>query len=157
MKQAIKWYETCKWKCRVDASACNNKQRQNNAQCKCDCKELIDKRICDKELIWKRSNCECDKLCDVGEHLDYKNCKCIKKDQLINWLKNVVKILIKNEMIHNGYKNIYSSCTVCIVLFAISFSIVIGISNVFIYFYWHLKKSNSNITNINPGTETITY
>ena len=20
----IKWYETCKWKCRLDASACNN-------------------------------------------------------------------------------------------------------------------------------------
>ena len=23
--------------------------------------------------------CECDKLCDVGEHLDYENCKCWKK------------------------------------------------------------------------------
>ena len=82
MKQDIKWCETCKWKCRVDASACNNKQRQNNAQCKYDCKELIDKRICNKELIWKPRNCECecDKLCDIGEHLDYKNCKCIKKD-----------------------------------------------------------------------------
>ena len=23
--------------------------------------------------------CECDKACDVGEYLDYKNCKCRKK------------------------------------------------------------------------------
>ena len=26
----IKWHETCKRKCRVDASVCNNKQRWNN-------------------------------------------------------------------------------------------------------------------------------
>ena len=23
--------------------------------------------------------CECDKVCDVGEYLDYENCKCRKK------------------------------------------------------------------------------
>ena len=33
--------------------------------------------------------------------------------------------------------------------------IVIGISGVFIYFRWYLKKSSSNITNINTGTKTI--
>ena len=34
----------------------------------------------DKESIWKPSNCECecDKSCDVGEYLDYENCKCKK-------------------------------------------------------------------------------
>ena len=26
----IKWHETCKCKCRLDASVCNNKQRWNN-------------------------------------------------------------------------------------------------------------------------------
>ena len=26
----IEWYETCKCKCRLDASVCNNKQRWNN-------------------------------------------------------------------------------------------------------------------------------
>ena len=42
---------------------------------------LIDKGICDKGFIWNPSNCECecDKTCDVGEYLDYKNCKCRKK------------------------------------------------------------------------------
>ena len=37
----------------------------------CVCKELIDKRICDKGLIWNPSicDCECDKLYDVGQYL----------------------------------------------------------------------------------------
>ena len=29
----IKWHETCKCKCRLDASVCNNKQRRNNDKC----------------------------------------------------------------------------------------------------------------------------
>ena len=37
----IKWHETCKCKCRLDASVCNNKQRWNNDKCRCECKELI--------------------------------------------------------------------------------------------------------------------
>ena len=44
----IKWHETCKCKCRLDASVCNNKQRWNNDKCRCECKELIDKGVCDK-------------------------------------------------------------------------------------------------------------
>ena len=38
--------------------------------------ELIDKAVCDKGYIWNPSNCECecDKSCDAGEYLDYKNC-----------------------------------------------------------------------------------
>ena len=48
----IKWHETCKYKCRLDASVCNNKQRWNNDKCRCECKELIDKSVCDKGSIW---------------------------------------------------------------------------------------------------------
>ena len=47
----IKWYETCKCKCRLDASVFNNKQRCNKDKCRCECKELIDKERCDKGLI----------------------------------------------------------------------------------------------------------
>ena len=43
--------------------------------------------MCDKGFTRNLSNCEleCDKLCDVGENLDYKNCKCRKKliDKLV--------------------------------------------------------------------------
>ena len=42
----IKWHETCKCKCRLDASVCNNKQRWNDEKCRCECKELIGKCVC---------------------------------------------------------------------------------------------------------------
>ena len=54
----------------------------SNDKCRCKCKELIDKGMCDKGFICNPSNCECecDKSCDVGEYLDYKNCK-YRKDR----------------------------------------------------------------------------
>ena len=74
----IKWHETCNCKCRLNASVCNNKQRWSDDKCRCGCKELIDKGVCDEGFIWNPSNyeCECDKSCNVGEYLDYENCKC---------------------------------------------------------------------------------
>ena len=56
-------------------------ERWNNDKCWCECKELIDKGICDKGFIWNPGNCECefDKSCDTGQYLDYKDCKCRNK------------------------------------------------------------------------------
>ena len=77
----IKSHETYKCKCRLDASVCNNKQRWNEDKCMYEYKELIDKGVCNKGFICNPSNCECecDKSCDIGEYLDYENCKCRKK------------------------------------------------------------------------------
>ena len=78
----IEWHETCKCKCRLDSSVSNNKERWNEDKCRCEYREeSIDKGRCDKEFLWNPSdcNCECDKSCDVGQYLDYKNCKCRKK------------------------------------------------------------------------------
>ena len=47
----IEWHKTCKFNCRLDASVCNNKQRWNEDKCRCECKELLDKGMCDKEFI----------------------------------------------------------------------------------------------------------
>ena len=47
----IKWHETCKCKCRLDASVFNNKQNRNEDKCRCECKELIDKGACNKGSI----------------------------------------------------------------------------------------------------------
>ena len=79
----IKWHETFRCKCRLDGSACNNKQRWNEDKCRCEYKELIDKGACNKWFIWSPSNCECEchKGCDVDEYIDYENCKYRK-----NWL-----------------------------------------------------------------------
>ena len=60
----IEWHETCKCKCRLDSSVCNNKQRENKDKCRCECREeLSGKERCDKGFIWNPSycNCECDK------------------------------------------------------------------------------------------------
>ena len=82
MKQGhIEQHGTCKCECKFGANAFNKKQRWNKNKCRCECKELIDKGVCDKGCIWNPSNCECecDKACDVGEYLDYENCKCRRK------------------------------------------------------------------------------
>ena len=119
----IEWHETCKSKCRLDASVCNNKQRWNNDKCRCECKELIDKGVCDKGYAWNPSNCECecDKSCDVGEYLDYKNCKCRNKlvDKLVEECTETVEEikLAKITLAENENKHKCSSCTLYIVFF----------------------------------------
>ena len=106
--------------------------------------------MCDKEFIWNPSNCECecDKSCDIGEYLDYKNCKCRKR--IIDELVEVCSENIDgNEMFYNEtldviplnvYKKVCSSCMVYIVLFVVFLITSISTCCVFIYFYWYLKK-----------------
>ena len=139
----IKWHETCKCECRLDLGVCNNKQRWNKDKCRCGCKELIDKGVCNKGFIWNPSNCECEcnKSCDIGEYLDYENCKCRKKlvHKLVEeCIKNVEETkLAENE---NEHENKCSSCIVYIVLFSLSFAINIGIGIYFVYSRRYLKK-----------------
>ena len=64
-KRYIKLHETCRCKCRLDASVYKKKQRSNEDKCRCECKESIE-----KGFIWNPYNCECDKSCDVAEYLD---------------------------------------------------------------------------------------
>ena len=47
----IKWRETCKCECRLDAIVCNDKQRWNKDKCRCGCKELIHKGVCDEDFF----------------------------------------------------------------------------------------------------------
>ena len=47
MKKHIGWHESCRCKCRLSASVCNNKQRRKKNKCRCEFKELIDKGSCD--------------------------------------------------------------------------------------------------------------
>ena len=108
---------------------------------------MIDKGVCDKGFMWNPSNCECgcDKACDVGEYLDYENCKCRKKlvDKLVDECTETVEevklakiTLAENE---NSYK--CSSCTVYTVLFWIFFIINVGgIGAYFVHFHGYLKK-----------------
>ena len=141
----IKWYETCKFICRLDAIVCNNKQRWNNDKCRCECKELIDKGVCDKGYAWNPSNCECecDKSCDVGEYLDYENCKCRKRlvDKLVDECdENIDEVKIVSES-----KNKFNSCILYIVLFSIFFTINVGIGAYFVY-YKYMKRNKKTVS-----------
>ena len=103
------WYKTCKCKCRLDVSVCNNKQRWNEDKCRCKCKELIDKGMCDKGFIWSPSNCQCAcyKSCDIGKYLDYKNCKCGKK--IVNKLvEECSENIDPNAMLYNETLDVIS-------------------------------------------------
>ena len=136
----IKWHETCKCICKLDAIVCNNKQRWNKNKCRCECKKLIDKGICDKEFIWNPSNCECecDKNCDIGEYLDYENCKCRKKlaDKLIDeCTKTTEETKLANITFTENENNYgHNSCVVCNVLIIVAFTIFTGITAYLVYY-----------------------
>ena len=107
--------------------------------------------MCDKGLIWNPSNCscECDKSCDIGKYLDYKNCH--GRGKIVGELVEVrSKNIDENEMVYNETFNILlndykcNSFTLYIVLFVAILGISVIIGSVFIYFYWYSKK---NITN----------
>ena len=111
--------------------------------------------MCDKRFIWNPSNCqcECDKACDVGEYLDYENCKCRKKlvDKLVDECTETVEEVKLAKITHAENENSYkcSSCSVYTVLFCIFFTINVGgIGAYFFYFHWYLKKMFTRETTI---------
>ena len=101
---------------------------------------MIDKYVCDKGFIWNESNCECecDKSCNVGEYLNYENCRCRKKivDKLVEECNETVdKVkLSKITSAEDENKHKCSSCTLYIVLFWIIFTINVGTGTCFVYY-----------------------
>ena len=114
--------------------------------CRCECKELIDKGVCDKGFIWNPSNCkcECDKSCNIGEYLDYKNCKCRKKltDKLIDECIESIEEVKLSEITPFENNCGYNSCKVYIALMIVVFIIFIGIT---IHYNWPLINNVSCI------------
>ena len=145
----IKWHGTCKYICKLDRIICNSKQRSNEDKCRCECKELIDKGVCDKGFIWNPSNCEgkCDKSCDIGEYLDYLNCKCRKKlvesiiDEYSKSIEEVKIAIITVENENNCYK--CSSCKAYIVFMVVVFIVFTIFTGITIYFVYR-KYANRN-------------
>ena len=95
---------------------------------------MIDKDVCDEEFILNPCNyeCECDKSCNVGEHLEYENFKC--RESLVDKLTEErtekiyeVKIASENKRINKCH-----SCILSSVFFSIIFSINIGIATYFV-------------------------
>ena len=122
----------------------------NKNKCRCECKKLIDKRVCNKGFAWNPSNCECeyDKSFNIGEYLDYLNCKYRKKlfsplieecTENINEAKLVEKTLDENKDKCNSlvvYKVIFWT-------FFIFFIINLGIGIYFVYGKYVNRKYDS--------------
>ena len=122
---------------------CSNTKMCNNEKCRFECKTLIDKDRCNKRFILNTSNCDCgcDKSCDKRQDLDYKNCRWRKRlvDKLVEeWSENIDGIEIIYDTTLN--EKVCDSCTIYIVLFAVAFLIIIGISSAYFYFHWYLKR-----------------
>ena len=111
--------------------------------------------MCDKGFIWNPSHCECEcnKLCDIGEYLDYKNCKCrikivggiaeecsknIDENKII--YNETLNTILLNTIPLNDYKKVCGSCALYIALFAVVLVKSTAVSSVFIYFYLYPKK-----------------
>ena len=145
----IKWHEKFKCICRLDSIICNNKQYWNKDKCRCECKKLDYKGVCNKGYIWNPTNrkYECDKSCDIGEYLDYSNCKCRKKlfNKLIEECTENIdeRSLVKKNLDKNENKDKYNSYVVYKVLFWIFFIFFIISFVTGIYFVYH-KYANRN-------------
>ena len=119
---------------------------------RCGCKQLTDKKNGHKGFIWNLSNCECecDKSYDIGEYLDYKNCKCRKKiiDKLT---EECSENIYENKILYNETLDIISSsddktsdsCIVYIVLFSVFLIINIPMA-IYVYSFLYLKNKSTN-------------
>ena len=107
-----------------------------------ECKELIDKGVCDKGYVWNPSNCDCqcDILCDIEEYLDYSNYRGRKKlfNKIVEeCIKSINEVKIASE---NEHKDKCSSCTLYIALFSIILTISIEIAAYFIYYKYTIHN-----------------
>ena len=89
---------------------------------------MIGKGACDKGYAWNPSNCvcECDISCDVGEYLDYENCKCGKRlaDKLVEeCTENIDEVKLAGITLFEHVNECVCSYTVCIVLGVITLTI----------------------------------
>ena len=103
--------------------------------------------MCDKEFIWNPSNCECewDKSCDIGEYLDYKNCKCRKKiiDTLVEECSENIDGNETLGIISSSDNKTSDSCIVYIILFSVFLIINISMT-IYVYFFLYLKNKSTN-------------
>ena len=131
----IVWHENCKCVCRLTSSVCNSRQIWNEDNCGCECREdLINKMACEKGYVWNPSNCacECDKLCDVGQYLDYKNCICGKiiVDKLVEGCINVVdRDILYNKTLSIDPNDCPSPKPY-----------IVMVDSTFIYFHWYCEN-----------------
>ena len=111
---------------------------------------MIDECVRDKGYACNPSNCafECYKSCDVGEYLDYENCKCRKKlvDKLVEECsENIDEIKLTEVALFEHRNGCVCSYTVFIVLAVIALTVSFGIGAYYTYRYISRNKENVSI------------
>ena len=99
----VLWHESCKCRCKLNSSICNNKQIWNSDTCRCDCNEDFAGIInCTKGYTWNPSTreCHCDTWCKPGQYLDHKNCIC--KNKLVGRLTEECTGVINETMMNDN-------------------------------------------------------
>ena len=87
--------------------------------------------------------CECDRSCDIGEYLDYENCKCRKKliYKLIKQCTfNFFQKKIAGLALFEHGNECVCSYTIFVILAAIAVTISIEIGACFACSRWYWKK-----------------
>ena len=152
----VLWHESCKCVCKLNSSACNNKQIWNSNTCRCDCNEDFAGIInCAKGYTWNPSicKCQCDTWCKPGQYLDHKNCVC--KNKLVGRLIEECTSIINETMINNDNDNndyrimAYAFIGLFLISLVINFCVII-------YFKWFKGKYTNNNNN-NNNTIIYTY
>ena len=108
--------------------------------------------------MWNPStrSCQCDRYCETGQYLDYKNCVCRKKiiDDLIEQCTRIIDIEIKNDT--SSKKNDESNTYL---IFFIVFLVLFILFLVGFIYYW--RKNNISTKKLHdfiyPKTETSIY
>ena len=97
--------------------------------------------------MWNPSTCacECDKYCEVGQYLDYKNWVCRKKliDDLIEQCTSIVDIETKNGtdiFTSSTAANSDNSTNIYLFLFVVVLIVAVLVAAGFIYYY---RKNNT--------------
>ena len=152
--RGISWYGTCACKCRLNASVWNDKKDAIIIDADMNAKNWLIKvnvmmnlfgilyanRICE---------CKCNQSCNIGENLDYKNCKrrkCSLIDKLVSEWKDEILNAIPLNTTNTISITDKNNCLICIISLAIVFLLLLVIVCISCYYYYTrywLKKEYS--------------
>ena len=57
LKIFVSFHKSCKYDCLLNKAVCNDKQKWNNKECRCDCLKIEE---CDNIFFWNVVNCRCE-------------------------------------------------------------------------------------------------
>ena len=148
-------HNSCEYKCALNESLFNSKQKQNYDNCRFECKELEDWSSYKDGYMWNSStyDCKCNKACKIDKYLDTKNCS--RKERLFGKLlsacKNEILNKTKTSVNHKNVtcKKVYCLlCTMLLVIISLLSLIVISTSCYYYYKKYHSKQKKILSKNI---------